>query len=391
MATILSKELNRFARTYFVKGNEPRDIDPVKFLSEVMSINARLVQDLVLHEKVSLKVYGENIPLAAMIGHFGLGTVYELLEQDALEFVLWTPVVTYNVDPIEGLHPLQSGRQSSAAHSDPLESAETGLEWMKEPLATKERKKLALLAADRYKLPSDKVAGDSAELVLDAYSQGLLSPLGMPATKELDRLTRDERARLANIADSVLESLVLADMGYSSTDSPDVTAIVQGELTNLAAADVITDYMNQLCAIENVPDIHRLAMTGVISPGEVVELRNSRHAVKLRGWLNERYEQGTVPEEISRAYLDEITDGSGLGASGPGRLTRVMLVFVLGTLVGGAVAGPPGMAAGLGLSMLDEFFLSSYLKGWNPRFFFDEEMRSRLQGIQDQKELPPGQ
>lgn len=74
----------------------------------------------------SFKVYGENIPLTLLINTFGLKTVEALLEQEAINFVLWTSGVTYSVSDTPCVYPLQSLRYSSSVHTDPEESIISG-------------------------------------------------------------------------------------------------------------------------------------------------------------------------------------------------------------------------------------------------------------------------
>jgi hypothetical protein len=66
-----------------------------------------------------------------------------LLEQGAVEFVLWTPNVVYMKTEIPGIHPIASGNLNSSAHSDPEQSIELGLNWTKNKPPARTRRHLA--------------------------------------------------------------------------------------------------------------------------------------------------------------------------------------------------------------------------------------------------------
>lgn len=124
-------DLNEFCRTYLVGNTPVSKQDLAAFKPRQKSVDASTFENLMLFDKTMFKVYGENIPLAYLIGIMGEKAFEELVEQDALGFVLWKPMITFMVDPISGIDPLASGNTSSPAHSDPEESLELGLQWLK--------------------------------------------------------------------------------------------------------------------------------------------------------------------------------------------------------------------------------------------------------------------
>ena len=56
------------------------------------------------------------------------------MEQDSINFVLWTPMV----DTLKGADPIAAGTFSSVPHTDPEKSIELGFNWMrKKPAKSK--------------------------------------------------------------------------------------------------------------------------------------------------------------------------------------------------------------------------------------------------------------
>ncbi|WP_051967864.1 hypothetical protein [Brevibacillus thermoruber] len=160
--TIFNQQLNEFSRKYLVKGNEHLIKDTRQFLFEYRNVINSISEQFLLFDGVSFKVYGENIPLAVLINTFGVKGVEELLEQEAIEFVLWTSLVTYLVDDIPGVLPLQSGGTfTTSVHADPEASIESGLKWMRNPLPRKTRRLLTRKVLKAYKLLPEKLSREA--------------------------------------------------------------------------------------------------------------------------------------------------------------------------------------------------------------------------------------
>ncbi len=84
------------------------------------SLRKWLFEHLLLFDKLSLKITGESIPISFLIGTFGRKGFDALIEQRALEFVLWNEKVGFldkNVPGIDGM--------VSMVHNDPISRDET--------------------------------------------------------------------------------------------------------------------------------------------------------------------------------------------------------------------------------------------------------------------------
>ena len=79
-------------RNFLVKGNPVAAAEVSLFERRHDDIIASLCEQLLLFDKVSFKVYGENIPLAVLFNHLGVKNLEQLVEEEAIEFVLWTPL-----------------------------------------------------------------------------------------------------------------------------------------------------------------------------------------------------------------------------------------------------------------------------------------------------------
>lgn len=91
--TIFYPDLNDFCRTYLVSGRIITPAEQVQFQVRLKEQNASIFERLLLFDKISFKVYGENILVPYLINQLGQDAFETLLDQEAIGFTLWTPVV----------------------------------------------------------------------------------------------------------------------------------------------------------------------------------------------------------------------------------------------------------------------------------------------------------
>lgn len=72
MVGVYNDNLNDFTRKYFIKGNEHLIKNVNNFPLEYESIKNSLIEQLLVHDCITFKVNGENIPLAFLINTLGL-------------------------------------------------------------------------------------------------------------------------------------------------------------------------------------------------------------------------------------------------------------------------------------------------------------------------------
>ncbi|MBU3155006.1 hypothetical protein [Clostridium estertheticum] len=382
---IFDTTLNLFARKYLVKGNEHLIKNPMEFNGDYSKVINSISEQLLLHNGVAIKVYGENIPLVILINKFGLKGVEELIEQGAIEFMLWAPSITYLVDTNPGIMPLQSGYMNSKVHCDPESSIESGLKWMENPLPRRARRSLIRKVSKIYKMPEKKLSVDAVNIGYEGYNQNLFNELGLPKIKELLELNKDERAKLCDLTTQCLELSVIAKYKYSTNNSLEVAKLNKFEMLRLKDVNLIEELTNSIFEIERVPNFTEMIKTGVINIKDIPKLRNSRNATKFRDWIVESSEN-CDKEEIVKEYIDSIVNSKGFFETNKGKLIKTLGVTAVTGIVGAAVAGPIGLAAGatvgriaeplidVGLNLLDTYVLEGITRGWTPRHYFDKDI-----------------
>ncbi|MGN7384076.1 hypothetical protein [Paenibacillus sp. SAFN-117] len=383
MTKILNTEMDIFARKYLVLGNE--HLANVKnYHSDYNKVVTDCVEKLLYHGAMSIQIYGENIPLTILIRMFGVNGVEALLEQKALEFIFSDPFITYLVDDIPGVMPLQTGGKfTSAAHSDPEESATLGLNWLSELLPRRVRGQLVRKVVKSYKSVPRNIAEHGVEIGYQGYESNLFANLGLPKQKPLKDLNLNERKLLCNLATESQRIALLSHLSYHTYDQFTITKLIQNSADRLSAAKVIEKNTDKIFTIETLPSFKEMISNGIINIYDVPQICSSKNAEKFRSWIL-KAESNAGSEEITKEYIDAVANSKGFFETNKGKITKSIVVTSVAGIIGSSVAGIPGAVAGVsvggvaqplvdhGLSLLDSFILDGLLKGWSPRNYTNE-------------------
>ena len=376
--------LDDFCRNYFVIGPKPLSLMeqrafPVRDAAE----RAALFEHLLLFDTVSFKVYGENLPLIVMLRHFGEKGLERLIEQRAIRFVLWTPMITHMVTEVPGINALQSGNLSSPAHSDPEQSIDLGLNWLTQQPTKRLRRHLKRKVAPLYRIPPPELAGEVVALTNSAFASGKLKPLGLdPEKHRIDNLKLDERALLGKCATELLEYRYLLSQQMTAMSSFEYFSLFSDSLSHIESSGKKIWAFNELSKLENMPDLKGLFPTLKTGLIQVPRLREKRAARQFRKWLATA---ATGNKHVTEEYLAAISESKGLLDTTSGKFLKAIALASVGAVAGrvaegavsGAVAGgliaqAAGPTVDFTLDLLDEFLLNGLRKGWTPRIFFDD-------------------
>jgi hypothetical protein len=379
--------LDEFCRKYFVLGPKPLSPTEIReFPGRDAAERAALFEHLLLFDTVSFKVYGDNIPLVLMLRLFGEKGVEALIEQQAIRFVLWTPMILHNVTEMPGINALQSGNVNSPAHSDPEQSIDLGLNRLTEQPTKRLRKHLKKKVAPLYKIPPADLAGQTVALTNSAFASGKLKPLGFdPETQRIDNLKLPERALLAKCANGLLEYRYLISEQMTSLSSFEYFSLFSDSLQHIETSGKMVQAFGELTKLENMPDLKALFPTLEGGLSQVPKLRDKSRARKFRKWLSTT----TVGDKsATEQYLAAISEAKGPLDTMTGKFVKALALAsvgavaghaaegaVSGAVAGGVIAQAAGPTVEFALDLLDEFLLDGLRKGWHPRMFFDDLRR----------------
>lgn len=377
-SAIFNEELNEYSRKLLIKGNEHlinKKENPIQKLNNLVST---VGEQLLIHDSVSIKVYGENFPLPILIKHFGLKNIEALIEQGALNFVLWTPGVTFFVDDIPGggVYPLQSMGKFSGSYGDPEESIINGLKSMTNPLPRKIRRDLVRKVEKHYIVPSVELSKSAVEFGHQGYKDNLFESLGLPYEKDLLDFNRLERQKLCSLATQCLDLTVLSKYNLNSYNNFDLLQLNRKEFQRLRNVAAIETVVDEVFKIEEIPAFAQMFSSGILDLNDISKLRDGRSAEKFREWIEDvsnfenRY-------DITRAYMESITQKTFIDKP-IGKLTRMLTFTALGAGLAGPLGAVGGIAADLGISLFDTYILDGIAKGWSPKHYIEKQVKPNL-------------
>ncbi len=380
---IFYPDLNTFCRTYFVSNRPVSTAEAALLGSRWEEQEAALFEQFMLFDKISFKVFGENILIPVLIRMLGLKGFEELIEQKAIGFTLWSSDVTYLVSEVLGIDPLQFLTHTSGPHVDPEASVMQGFRWMKEKPSFEVQQRLTRKILPLYRaLPKD-LCKQAVNIVHSAYRSGTLQLLGLNTEQDIRNLPLGAKAELCKCAAELMEYSYLLGARMTSFSNPHYYALFNNSISKVQIKDALVRNFNSIASIEEIPDLRGLRSELGIPLSKLPKLRCKKSAVHFRAWLAKTSD---LPSDISiiKEYIDAIADAKGFFETKKGKLAKSIAMTAVGTGIGALIAGAEGGAIGatsaklfepaadLALDLLDEFLVSGLIKGWTPRMFFDE-------------------
>lgn len=366
---------NDIAEQWHKNPKAPKELVNVIQLEMVIE-GFRVAEGLIVAPAVCSHVFGENVVLCRLIDGFGLKAVEQLLEEDALQFILWRPMVVHMVNQLEGVEPILGSNHNSLPHCDPEASVEMGLKrWL--DLPWEKVKRVAKLAVERTHLPAENVPHDAVKAVKHAYDRGALRKLGFDPSIPRYRLVEERRGVLSGMAEGIAMSTVLRELEFDIHESAAAWRQVM-RTEDIARGDGIVKAVEQGLRVENVPNIPALMANGVLRMDDIAQFRRNPATQELRKWLWEQPDPHNA-EAVAQAWLATIKDKP-LKDKTWFKAVRLSVATAVGLVAGaaalevaGAVAGSVAGAAALNgvLSAADTFGVEKLLSKPSPRRFAD--------------------
>jgi len=379
MNNIYNKKLNDFTRKYFISDNNLSKEDILFQKINYNNIKAQIFEDLLLYDKITFKVYGENIPLAFLINELSMKGIEKLIEKDDIQFVLWTPTIMHMVSNIKGVIPLCSGRLNSPVHCEPEQSIESGLNFLTN-LSQKNKKIIKRKLRDKYIIPKEGIEKETQEFTLSAFKSNKFSHYGLTNEEDLTQLNKEQKKTLNKCASDLLEYKFTISEKLTINQNSEFQPLFNSTLKNCIKHDEI---VTEIIKIENFPNLKEVFFNlEKTTFKDIVKIREKNNIKKFRNWLNE-ISDNVEFNEITKEYINSIENSKDFFETKKGRFTKNIIMSLVGAGIG-SVAGPVGTAVGgfagsllspttdFALDMLDEYYISELLKGWTPRVFFDE-------------------
>ena len=342
--TIFQTEVSDALRTYLIGDRPLTARETAEGLKRLKVLEAEVYEQLLLFERISFKVVGENLVVPFLLKMFGSKGLEALIDQDALNFTLWTPSVTYWVADMPGLDPLQSGMFNSPAHADPEQSLELGFRAMNPVPDGRLRRLLTKKIIPLYSMPRSTLAADAVRLANSSFESGKLRLLGFSDdVTDLRKLNQDGRKRLCSCATELLEYTHQLETGLTSYTRPAFYTLFQDSASKLELAGRIADNFQAIATKTDIPDLKALFQLLKGNATELPRLRAKRSSVRFREWLEAATADSADPD-IVKAYIKALEAPEAFFETRKGKITKSFIKTVLGAGLGAALAGPEGAA-----------------------------------------------
>jgi hypothetical protein len=346
-------------------------------------LKSSLFESFILHDEINFKVEGENTPLCFMINEIGLRGVEELIDDNALSFTLWTPLILPVNHPFSGVFPVTGGRFKDGPNGDPEKSLELGLNNLSSTLKRRERRTLIRKLRDSYISVPDDIEQDSIDIITSALKSGKLKNLGLDLKgRDVNQLDNNEKQLVALCTSDLLGYKYVINKHATPSMTSDIRFLLEDSLTKSETFSRERIF-SSIIELEAFPDIRKSFELMGQPMDELLKVRKSRNAKKFRQWLR-TLNNVTDPLEVQRTYMESNQNSKGFFDTFWGKSTKSIAMMFIGSYAGQFIeptVGPYIGAAGAKYAapvtdyifdMADEYLLSELVKGWTPQFFIND-------------------
>ncbi len=364
------KELDKFSSKY-LKHTKP--LGHYAFKNHEYLKN-HISELLLLYDRLSFKVYGENVPLALLISWYGGENVLNLLKSNSIEFILHDKALTYIKSDIKHVIPIQSLELTTEHNTKPKISAKQGFKWISKnskPSAKIRKKILHKATTNTITLPKLPDIGDIYNFYCKNYNKpkdGLFST--------------DQKIQMLNIANQTLEISLASKNDYNFWDSENTWEILNKRTESYSQANLIHKKTNNIMELNSLPNIAQLIGKRHIPLEDIVELRNQENTKKFREWIKTTSDKDDY-KTASKEYLESLRPKYSFTGNKWFKSMKLASISVTSGLIGnyvqGNVGGIGGVLLGMGLDYLlnsfDSNIIESYLNGWSPQNFINDTIK----------------
>lgn len=200
--------------------------DHPKFTKEQeQNILATFFEQLLLFDCIVISTDKDNFSLTFLILKLGIETVERLLRSGYIKFSIKSALIvtgtghkkedgTIDESVIYSQPPIVGGVLGDE-ELDPEKNVYRALQRF--DLDKKVKNRLIRKIAQGYVSTDDmKIGVDTTEFIINSYEQNHLEKLGLPFTKEPNSLNLEERGKLLDLGNSILEAGIIAKNGFKS-------------------------------------------------------------------------------------------------------------------------------------------------------------------------------
>jgi hypothetical protein len=391
--TIFTAEVNDFCQKFAVIRTGRPEPTQTEVDAASSSVRKSLFENLLLFDKLSLKITNESIPVPFLIGVLGQKGFDALLEQNAFEFIIWAQRAGTMVQNIPGLDGLVAIGQPPEL-LDPEKSIDAGLQWMPTaPPPGRPRRRFIRRLLPYFRVTDKEIGLGSLNVVRTAMKAGGLEHYGLPKVTALhaDNMSASEKTIAAQCADQFAEYKYILDHGMTSFANYKYYSPFWDSASRFQTMNRSVEGFSRIATLDGLPDLKALFDQIPAPFAKLPHLRQTRNARFFRNWLEKT--AGESPDvDMVKSYLDALAERTGVLDTKRGRILKTVGMATVGMAAGGAATHLAGAEAGFAagtvaafvtdklaefttetvMGLLDSFVLEGVSKGRTPRMFLDD-------------------
>jgi hypothetical protein len=323
--TIFSADLNDFCQNFLVIRPGKPDPTQAQFDAAMGAVRKSVFENLLLFDKLALKITAESIPVSVLIGALGQKGFDALLEQNALEFIIWAQRAGSVVQNIPGIDGLVAIGQSPEL-MDPEKSIDAGLRWMPTaPPPGRQRRRFIRRLLPYFRVTDKEIGQSSLNVVRTAMKSGGLEHYGLSKVTSLhaDNLNDSEKKIAMQCADQFAEYRYILDNGMTSFGSYKYYSPFWASASRFQTMSRSAEGFSRIATLEGLPDLKALFDQIPAPFAKLPHLRQTRNAKFFRNWLEKT--AGESPDvDMVKSYLNAIAERTGVLDSTRGRVLKAV-------------------------------------------------------------------
>jgi hypothetical protein len=357
-----------------------------------------LFEQLLLFDSIDIPINGPNVIVPLLCNHMGAKVFEELLEQNAITFVVWqpTPLMSHKDGKVGATFVGRFG-DGKDSELDIEKIVDQGLAIQPNKISLSHTRVLKRKLLGRHSILDQNLPADAWVIADKALKEGAFEHRWLSSEFEIVGAPLKQGQELLSAAESILKYRYVLSKGMTSFNDEGVYDLFEIGINNLQHAKSPVERFSTIAEFEKFPSLRSLYGELENPFRQAARFRQTSRARRFREWLSSATDSGSQMTLI-REYVDACGNRKGLFDSNPGRFVKVAAVAVIATL------GPMGIEAlggdhalgtvltglsasmvaiireasfELGLGVIETFMIENLKVGWTPRAYIDGLRRLR--------------
>jgi hypothetical protein len=360
-----------------------------RFTDDLRAQERALFERLLLFEKVQLSVAGPNVIAPLLCNQMSVRVFEELLEQDALTFVVWepSPMMSHKDGKVQATF---VGRIDKGGPLDIEQRIVDGLaNEVVAGLNTASWRNLKRKLLQHHTLIDQTVVEQAWPVAVKAMADGALQAFGVAKRDDIIGSPVPDGEILTKATESILRYRHVLANDLATLDDPGVFDLLAMGLTNLERPTRPLEQFATLAEFENFPNLRELFDSLDDPFRRIAKFRHSATARNFRNWLSTLVADSDI--EVTREYVDACANRTGLFETAPRKFLKVMTMLAVGTgmatgmtalgadamvstatgMMASGAAQVVGKGTDFGLGLFESFIIDNFKVGWSPKSYFD--------------------